>query len=569
MSGPIRSPGRRGGSALDLRRQIGVVRSWFWLFVAGVLLAGGTAFLVSVNLPRVYEAKATLIVGQSLSAVNPDYNQLLASQRLSQTYADVATTRPILERVDATLNLGLTTDDLLAKVRADAPRDSTLLVITASDSNPETAAKIANAIAAELLSASPALQGQQTNAQAFVSQDLRNVQGQIQTAQAEADRLTNLPARTADQDQQLATVQSQLITLRSTYATLLQLNSNSASNLLSIVEPATGPAAPSSPRPLLNTVFAALVGLIITIGIAFTFEYLDDTVKTSLDVEETTGLPTLGAVGKMKGDRKRKEFYRLVTLLYPRSGTAEAYRSLRTNVEFTSVDHPLRTLVVTSSIPSEGKTVTASNLAVAFAQAGRRVFLVDCDLRKPGVHRIFDLPNTSGLTTLLRSDQLAPDAVAQPTEQDGLRIITTGPLPPNPAELLGSQRFLDVLGRIVAACDLVMLDSPPLQAVADAAILSAVTDGTLLVIDAGRTRRGAARQGREALAKANARVLGVTLNRLSGRVQDEYYYYRGYYGAEDSGDGRSQPGGDVRPPAAGAGGPPGIPVPDPGGDATR
>ena len=220
----------------------------------------------------------------------------------------------------------------------------------------------------------------------------------------------------------------------------------------------------------------------------------------------------------------------IIRALYPRGPAAEAYRTLRTNLEFASVDEPVRTLLVTSSIPGEGKTTTSSNLAVAFAQAGRRVILLDADLRKPGVHKLFDLPNTSGLTSLLRTDDVTVDDVAQVTEEERLRIVTTGPLPPNPAELLGSHRMQTILERLVAAADLVIVDSPPLQAVTDAAILASITDGSLLVIDAGRTRRAAAGHGREALAKSGARVLGAALNRLSQRGHGEYVYYD-YYGA--------------------------------------
>jgi capsular exopolysaccharide synthesis family protein len=247
-------------------------------------------------------------------------------------------------------------------------------------------------------------------------------------------------------------------------------------------------------------------------------------------VESATGLATLGTVLKMKGEKGRSEIYRLATLLFPRGPAAEAYRTLRTNLEFASVDEPVKTLLVTSSIPSEGKTTTSGNLAVAFAQAGRSVILLDADLRKPGVHRLFDLPNVSGLTSLLRSDDVAIDDVAQPTEEERLRVVATGPLPPNPAELLGSHRMQTILERLAAAADLVIVDSPPLQAVADAAILASITDGTLLVIDAGRTRRAAAGRGREALAKSGARILGAALNRLSQRARSDYVYYD-YYGA--------------------------------------
>jgi len=181
-------------------------------------------------------------------------------------------------------------------------------------------------------------------------------------------------------------------------------------------------------------------------------------------------------------------------------------------------------------MPGEGKTITASNLAIAFAQAGRRVLLVDADLRKPGIHTVFNLPNTSGLTTLLRNEHSSLEAASQVIEQDNLRVLTTGPLPPNPAELLGSQRMRAILERIQLGNDLLIFDSPPLRAVTDSAILSSFLDGTLLVIDAGRSKRRAVRQGREALAKADANVLGVVLNRIPGRARSEY---ADYYGAAD------------------------------------
>ena len=516
---------------MELRKQIAVLRAWWWLLVASVLLAGGAAFIVSGVLPRVYEGQTTLVVGQGLSAVSPDYNQLLASQQISQTYAQVATTRPLLEKVIAQLNLQETPEELLKHVQASATPNNTLITITAQDGNPTRAAAIANDLADALIAASPALQGRQASVLQSVDADLQATQQQIDQAQGEVQRLSALPSRTVDQETQLQSLQNQLTALRQTYASLLAFSSNNSPNLLSVVEPAVAPPQPSSPRPLLNTLLAALVGLMLAVGVAFVIEYLDDSLKTADEVEETVELPTLGAIMRMKGDAGRSEIYRLATLLQPRSPAAEAYRTLRTNIEFAAVDEPVRTLLVTSSIPSEGKTTTAANLAVAFAQAGRQVLLMDADLRKPGVHRILDLPNAHGLTTLLRSDDVGVDALTHASEQEHLRVLTTGSLPPNPAELLGSQRFRSVLARLVESADLVILDSPPLQAVTDAAILSALADGTLLVVDAGRTRRGAVRQGREALAKAGARVLGVALNRLSERVYSDYYqYYGDYYG---------------------------------------
>lgn len=523
--------GRERGP-MDLRRQIATVRDWFPLLAASVLLAAGAAFVVSSLLPKVYEAKATLIVGQSLSAVNPDYNQVLVSQRLSTTYAAVATKRPSLDAAIKQLGLDMTADELSKHVRADAPLDSTLLTIVADDTDPSRAADIANALSEQLIAASPAIQGRQAQFQASIDADLEATQAQIEATQARAEALSGLPDRTAEQDADLATLEGRLVTLRSTYATLLSFASGSASNLLSVVEPAVIPTSPVSPKPFLNALVAAIAALIIAAGVVALAEHLDDAVKDPAAVQDVAGLSTLGTIPRMKSQRGRSAIYQLSTLLQPRSGVAEAYRALRTNIEFASVDAPIRTLLVTSAIAGEGKTVTASNLAVVFAQAGRRVLLVDADLRQPGVHLVFDLPNAHGLTSLLRSDEVSLDAIAQATDQANLRILSTGPLPPNPAELLNTQRMRAILERLKTGGDLVIFDSPPLQAVTDSAILSSLLDGTLFVIDAGRSHRAAVRQGREALALAGANVLGAILNGVPARVGSEYaYHYGNYHGS--------------------------------------
>ena len=510
---------------MDLRRQIAIIRTWFPLLVVCAVLAAGAAFAISTVLPKTYEANATLIVGQSLSAASPDYTQLLVSQRLSTTYAAVATKRPILDAVIAQLDLSVTSDELSKRVRADAPVDSTLLTISAQDVDPARAATIANTMADQLIAASPSIQGREADFQASIDAELKATQAQVDGTQAQVETLSGLTKRTAAQDAELVTLEDRLVSLRATYATLLSYASGREPNLLSVVEPAVAPPEPISPRPLLNTLLAAVLGLLAAAGIAFVAVYLDDSVKDPAAVQDAAGLSTLGTIARMTGGKGRSEIYRLAVLLYPRSAIAEAYRTLRANIEFASVDAPIRTILVTSSIPGEGKTVTAANLAAVFAQAGRRVLLVDADLRKPGVHALFDLPNSSGLTTILRNSEANLDAIAHPTEQEGLRVLTTGPLPPNPAELLGSQRMRMVLERLQDAADLVVFDSPPLLAVTDAAVLSSFLDGTLLVIDAKRSRRRAVRPAKDALTRAGANVFGVVLNRVPARAHSEYGGY--------------------------------------------
>lgn len=527
---------------MDLRRLIAVARAWFPLMVAATLLAGATAFAVSSLQAKEYEGQTTLIVGQSLSAANPDYTQLLVAQGLSETYASIAETRPILDGVIEALGLTDDADTLAARLEINTRPDTSFLVIKARDTDPVLAAAIANEVGNQLIEASPAIQGvEQSDLQASLEQDLEAIRSLIESTQARYRSLVDLQERTPAQETQLSELENRLVNLRATYVAILGYTSGGASNILAVIEPAAPPTKPVAPTVLLNTLLAAVLGLLVVAGIAFVAAQLDDTIKDADTVREVAGMSSLGTIAQMRGDHGQSEIYRMVTLLYPRSITAEAYRSLRVNVEFASLDVPLQTLLVTSAVPGEGKSVTASNLAVVFAQAGRRVLLVDADLRWPSAHKHFDLPNVRGLTTLLRGEVIDPADVAQQTEQPNLRVLTTGPLPPNPAEQLGSHRMQAVVAMLRNSADIVVFDSPPLLAVADAAVLSAFADGTLLVIDAGKSRRRQVEIASGMLTRAGAKILGAVLNRV--RVTDSFHY-AGQYGEADLG-----PAGDVKPPA--------------------
>jgi capsular exopolysaccharide synthesis family protein len=199
----------------------------------------------------------------------------------------------------------------------------------------------------------------------------------------------------------------------------------------------------------------------------------------------------------------------LITLTDPRSPVSEAYRTLRTNLSFSSLDRPIRTLVVTSPAPDEGKSTTVANLAVTMAQGGRRTILVDCDLRRPALHTLFDRRAEPGLTNLLLEEDGQP--ALQQTQVEGLQLLSSGPLPPNPADLLGSQKIDKVIASLAEAADIVLFDAPPVIAVTDAAVLGAKVDGVLLVISAGKTRREHAERAKEMLERANVRIIGAAL----------------------------------------------------------
>ncbi len=214
----------------------------------------------------------------------------------------------------------------------------------------------------------------------------------------------------------------------------------------------------------------------------------------------------------------------LITISNPRSPIAEAYRTLRTNLEFSNLDKSLRALVVTSASSEEGKSTTLANLAVTIAQSGKRVILVDADLRRPTQHQIFDLKNNAGLTDIVRDESLLANPPLQETNVPNLHVLTSGQTPPNPAEILGSKRMSEIIAALLERAEIVLLDAPPLLAVTDAAVLSSKVDGVLLVVSAGKTKRENARKAQTQLEKINARVIGAVLNNVKAESGAQYYY---------------------------------------------
>ena len=214
----------------------------------------------------------------------------------------------------------------------------------------------------------------------------------------------------------------------------------------------------------------------------------------------------------------------LVTVSDPISPASEAYRTLRLNLQYASLDAPLHALLVTSSAPDEGKSTTLANLAVTMAQAEQRVIMVDCDLRRPSLHTLFGLSNDVGLTTMMLEDEALSEPPLLDTPIKGLRLLASGPLPPRPADLLGSQRMERVLERLKADADMVVLDAPPVMAVTDAVVLATKVDGVLLVVSAGTTKREHAQRAVERLHKVNAHIVGAVLNNAPIDATMHTYY---------------------------------------------
>lgn len=232
----------------------------------------------------------------------------------------------------------------------------------------------------------------------------------------------------------------------------------------------------------------------------------------------------------ISGKNGAKQTPALITKDHPRSAIAEAYRTLRTNLGFASLDRSCRSIMVTSPGPGDGKSTTAVNLSIVLAQAGHRVLLVDCDLRKPNLHKIFGMDNTSGLTNTLVQGR-NPVEIAHNGPVEGLMVLTSGPVPPNPAELLGSQKMRLLWPQLLEQFDYVIVDAPPVLAVTDSVLLSGQLEGVILVAWAGTNRVEVFQDAKEQLTKANARIIGVVLNKVKMPARDYRYYY--YYHQKD------------------------------------
>ncbi len=305
---------------------------------------------------------------------------------------------------------------------------------------------------------------------------------------------------------------------------------------IEIVNPAIVPNEPVSPKTKSNLILGALIGLGLGVGLVFLLEYLNNTIKTPEDLRKT-GFTPLTIIPIMENEIKRAKNkrkpllnndknldYHLVSYLDPRSVVSESYRRLRTNIQFARLDKPIKSLVVSSPGPSEGKTTTVANLAITLAQMDKKVLLIDTDMRRPSLHRLLKFKKEPGLTNFLFGKAKLEDTI-QKTWMDNLDFIPSGKIPPNPSEILSSAQMVEFLKEAQEVYDLVIFDSPPILAVTDAAILSTFVDGLILVVSAGSTRLDAFRESIEVIESVKGKILGVVLNNF-----DHQKAYGGYYG---------------------------------------
>ena len=515
---------------MELKELAAIIWRRKWLIVFVTLFAATGAFVISRQMTPVYEASTTLLIDQAPSSQTSENSAIAASERLARTYAQLLTKGPVMDEARMRIELGAPLESTGSSVRVKLVEETQLIELKVQDTNPVYAAELANTIVEVFAEQNAALQtGRFAASKASLAAQLDRLGVQIQVNEA---AIANLGApRASSRIAELERLQSELAQYQTSYTNLLQsyeevrtAEARTISNVIQ-VEPAEPPSEPIRPRIMLNTLLVGVVGGIIALGVVFLNEQLDDTIRTADDVERILHVPVLGTIAVMDELGSNKEGGAL--LGEPQNpGAIEPFRSLQTNIEFLGNPGGPSTFLVASPGPDEGKTTVASHLAATIANGDKNVVLIDADFRRPSLHEIFGVPNEIGLSDML-IDELELQGVAHSFDNSRLKLITSGSEVDDPADLLASNRMLEVLAKLKDQFDTLIFDGPPFMAT-EALILASRLKSVLLVIQPGRTREAAARTIAPQLGRARADLIGVVLNKAPKRDAYGYLYYYGY-----------------------------------------
>lgn len=550
---------------MNLQTYISPLLKYWWLLLAAAFVATASSFLVTRSQAPVYQTTTTMMVGRSVYEANPSSNDFWLGQQLANYYADIGQRGEVQNATREALGL-----NQLPSYTIQPLPNSQLLEVVVIDTNPARAQAVANELANQLIQRSPtsnATQGQERttfiNGQiTYLEEKIRETLENIDKAEIELSELDSA-RQIGEKQTEIAALQAKLAQLQTNYAALLSNTEQGASNTLTIIERAPLPTKPIGPNKLMTIGLSALIAMVIAAAAAYLLEFLDDTLKTPEEITQMLGVPALASIAIFGGSEAQNNVKKsplaqalarrfsflpflqtkevadpndtsayIYSAAHPRSSVAEEFRSLRINLEFTDVDHKVKTIFVTSADPNEGKTSVSTNLAIVMAQSGKKVLLVDADLRKPSVDRHFQIQNKKGLSDIFRENLNLYDVAAQ-WKETSLWIITAGTIPPNPVDLLSSQKMNAILEEMKAMADVVIIDGPPL-AFSDSLALASKVDGVMMVIRHAYTRRGAAQARAKQLQQASARIIGVVLNNVPGKKLEYYsnYHYYNYYKPE-------------------------------------
>jgi capsular exopolysaccharide synthesis family protein len=499
------------GTEPSFRAYLQILRRRKWWVGLTAALGLGASLAFSLTAHKQYSATAQLLVQPSVNASGLGSAQVQpVTQTDVETELQLVTSAPVQQSVRARLMSA-------PAVSAAEVGQTNIISITATSRVPSQAALVANLYATAFVQYRQAVAERNlATAEAQLRSQISSLGQQLRPFRGD----TTSPAASALLNQQ-AVLKEQLAQM--------QVSGAVDSGDVVLVTPAQTPISPSSPKPAQDALLGLAAGLALGLGAAFLRDSLDDKLASKEAAEHLGGAPVLAMTPVVTSWRRRQPLVVVVT--EPTSPAAESYRSLRTSLQFIRQERHLRSIVVTSPGVAEGKTATLANLGVVFAQAGERVVLISCDLRRPRIGSFFALDEQEGLSNVLLGQRTLEEAVQPVPGFDRLSLLPAGPVPPNPAELLNSARAQDVLARLQEHFDLVLIDSPPVLPVTDAAILSRCADATLMLAAAGQTRRGDLHRAVEKLDQVGATIVGIVLNKVTrqtGRTYGYSYTYKPY-----------------------------------------
>lgn len=537
-STPNLSPEATGG--IDLRTIFHILRYWAWLLLLGALIGAGLGYAASIQSLPVYQTEVLLLIEET----RPLYNTDIALPERTSTYLELINQGLMLEKIAQALNVNFQQlADTITEMRVESIRNTQLFRVYVQGYHPEYLVAVANILPSVLSNEITNVRTERfAESRKNLTAQIDAIKAQIEVTQANIDRVGT--PRSTQQENQLRDLQTVLAQQQNSYANLVQSFENlrlvelQEMDNIAAVRAAKLPEAPISGNTIPNLLLGSIVGIALVLTVITLIEYLDDRVRSPQMIQDTLGATFLGAIDVIRtqsSDQQLSE--KLITAVEPRHPVSEAYRGIRTNLRFSTVDSRLDTLLVTSSNAGEGKSVTAANLAIVMAQLGLSVVLVDADMRKPTQHKLFHLNRQPGLSDALIAENTPPQQYLHPVDIPNLQILPSGMTPPNPAELLSSQRMRQLLAALHSEADVVIIDTPPLLVVTDAAVLASYVRDVVLVVNAKRTQRSALTRSIEALHKIDAHLCGVIVNELSRSARGYAYYgeyyagsYTGYYG---------------------------------------
>ena len=517
---------------MELRQYFRVVWKWLWLILVAVFIASASSYYASKKAVPQYRSKTTLMVGRVTQNPDPNSAELYLGQQLASTYVQMVKREPVLRATVESFGWNINWEQIAPKITANVVPNTQLIEIYATDSDPNIAKNLANTVAQQLIKLSPTGSNQVSNEQLlFIQTQLADLQEKISTGKNDLINL-NSQLDSANSARQIQDIQDQVNILetkisnwQATYAELLKTIEGGDVNTLNIVEDATLPSVPFSPNTRMNVLLAAAIGLVLSVGGIFLIEYLDDTVQSFEDTQRLVNLPTLAMVSRIKGNKNDSK---LIALENPLSPEADSFRMLRLNIQSFSGWQAIQTILFTSAEPSVGKSVTISNLGVVMAQYGNRVILVEADLRKPAIHRLFGITNNIGLKDLIINSDLPVSECLRETKIENFKILTSGSEQISSVELLGSERMKNIIRELRSFADVVLFDGPPALMFSDTFLLGKLVNGVVIVSKAGRTRTELLIRTVNDLRLAGINLLGVVIQQRKGSELNKYRYYKDY-----------------------------------------